>query len=62
MRRKGNWWDNAVVESFFATNRGELIERQRWSSQQLRDAVFEYVHVFYNRKRLHTTLGFKTPQ
>ena len=62
MSRKGNCWDNAVAESFFSTIKGELIERQRWSSQQqLREAVFEYIHVFYNRKRLHTSLGFKTP-
>ena len=63
MSRKGNCWDNAVAESFFATIKGELIERQRWATQQqLREAVFEYIHVFYNRKRLHSTLGFKSPQ
>ena len=62
MSRKGNGWDNAVAESFFATIKGEMIERQPWSSQQeLRAAIFDYIHVFYNRKRLHSSLGFKAP-
>jgi putative transposase len=62
MSRKGNCWDNAVAESFFATLKTELVHRQRWASlAQLRDALFEYIHVFYNRRRLHSSIGYQTP-
>jgi transposase InsO family protein len=62
MSRKGNCWDNAVAESFFATLKTELVYRQRWTSRlELRSAVFEYIEVFYNRRRLHSSLGYKTP-
>ncbi len=51
MSRKGNCWDNAVAESFFATLKTELVERRRWSSRvELRSAVFDYIEVFYNRR------------
>jgi len=62
MSRKGNCWDNAVAESFFATIKTELVYRQRWASRtELRAAVFEYIEVFYNRRRLHSSIGYKTP-
>lgn len=62
MSRKGNCWDNAVAESFFATIKTELINRSRWSSRlEVRSAVFEYIEVFYNRRRLHSSIGYKTP-
>jgi len=62
MSRKGNCWDNAVAESFFATLKNELIHRRRWRSRhELRNAVFEYIDVFYNRRRLHSSLNYKTP-
>ena len=62
MSRKGNCWDNAVAESFFATLKNELIHRRRWETRhQLRAAVFEYIDVFYNRRRLHSSLDYKTP-
>lgn len=62
MSRKGNCWDNAVAESFFATLKTELIYEQEWSSRsELRSAVFEYIEIFYNRKRLHSSLDYKTP-
>ncbi len=62
MSRKGNCWDNAVAESFFATIKNELVYRRRWSSRtDLRAAVFEYIEVFYNRRRLHSSIGYKTP-
>jgi transposase InsO family protein len=62
MSRKGNCWDNAVAESFFATLKTELVHRQRWSSRlELRAAVFEYIEAYYNRRRLHSSLGYKTP-
>lgn len=62
MSRKGNCWDNAVAESFFATLKTELVYRRTWSSRaELRAAVFEYIEAFYNRRRLHSSLGYKTP-
>lgn len=62
MSRKGNCWDNAVAESFFATLKTELIYEQEWPSRsELRAAVFEYIEIFYNRQRLHSSLGYKTP-
>jgi putative transposase len=62
MSRRGNCWDNAVAESFFATLKTELIFRQKWSLRvSLREAVFEFIEVFYNRQRLHSSLDYKTP-
>jgi transposase InsO family protein len=62
MSRKGNCWDNAVAESFFSTLKVELIHRRRWADRlELRSALFEYLEVFYNRRRLHSSLGYKTP-
>jgi transposase InsO family protein len=62
MSRKGNCWDNAVAESFFSTIKTELIYERRWPSRsELRAAVFDYIEVFYNRQRLHSTLGYKSP-
>ncbi len=62
MSRKGNCWDNAVVESFFATLKKELIHRKPWATvRAARRAIVEYVEVFYNRKRKHSTLGYCSP-
>ena len=62
MSRKGNCWDNAVAESFFATLKTELIYGRSWNSRtDVRNAVFEYIEIFYNRQRLHSTLDYKTP-
>jgi transposase InsO family protein len=62
MSRTGNCWDNAVAESFFATLKNELVHRRRWRDRaELRAAIFEYVEVFYNRRRLHSSLDYKTP-
>lgn len=62
MSRKGNCWDNAVAESFFATIKAELVSRQSWSTRsELRAAVFDYIETFYNRERLHSTLGYRSP-
>jgi transposase InsO family protein len=55
-------WDNAVVESFYSTLKVELIHRHAWPTRvQARQAVFEFVEVFYNRQRLHSSLGYVTP-
>jgi putative transposase len=62
MSRRGNCWDNAVAESFFATLKTELVHRRTWASRiDLRAALFEYIEVFYNRRRLHSSIGYKTP-
>ena len=62
MSRKGDCWDNAVAESFFATIKRELINRTAWINQRiLRAAVYEYIEVFYNRKRRHSTNGNLCP-
>jgi putative transposase len=60
MSRKGNCWDNAVVESFFATLKIEL--GSTFSSRRAaRVALFDYIEIFYNRQRRHTSLGGITP-
>ena len=62
MSRTGNCWDNAVAESFFATLKNELVYRRTWSTRlELRSALFEYIEVFYNRRRLHSSIDYKTP-
>lgn len=62
MSRKGDCWDNAVAESFFATLEFELIERQRFENRAIaRSEVFEFIEVFYNRQRSHQTLDYRTP-
>jgi putative transposase len=62
MSRKGNCWDNAVAESFFATIKKELVHRKTWTTRaELEAAVFEYIEVYYNRKRLHSAVGYQTP-
>ena len=62
MSRKANCWDNAVAESFYATIKVELISRHSWASKSdLRVALFDYIETFYNRERLHSTLGYRTP-
>jgi len=62
MSRKGNCWDNAVVESFFATLKRELVHHKRYRTrQEARKDIFEYIEVFYNRQRLHSSLGYMSP-
>jgi len=62
MSRKGNCWDNAVAESFFSTLKTELIHRRSWATRaQLRIAVLDYIESFYNRKRIHSSISYKTP-
>jgi putative transposase len=62
MSRRGNCWDNAVAESFFATLEFELIEQQVFRTREVaKTAIFEFIEVFYNRQRSHQTLDYKTP-
>ncbi len=60
--RKGECWDNAVAESFFATIKRELIDTRSWPTRSgLHRAVFEYIEGWYNTRRLHSTLGYLSP-
>jgi putative transposase len=62
MSRKGDCWDNAPAESFFKTLKGELYGHRAFGSrQEARTAIFEYIEVFYNRVRLHSSLGYRSP-
>jgi putative transposase len=62
MSRRGECYDNAVVESFFGTLKQELVHHVRWNDlAQARAAIHDYIEVFYNRQRLHSTLGYRTP-
>jgi putative transposase len=62
LSRPRQCWDNAVAESWFATLKLELIGRQSWATRaQARRAIFEFIEVFYNRQRLHSSLDYLTP-
>ncbi len=62
MSRKGDCWDNATSESFFSTLKGELVELSDFADQkQAAAAIFEYIEVFYNRIRPHSTIGYLAP-
>ena len=62
MGSRGDCYDNAVAESFFATLKKELIHRRAWPTKaELRTEVFDYIEVFYNRQRRHSTLGQRSP-
>ncbi len=62
MSRKGNPYDNAVSESFFNTLKTEEVyQRTYFTKQQARTSIFEYIEIYYNRVRLHSSLGYQTP-
>lgn len=62
MSRKGNCWDNAPLESFFATLKTELVYHRRYRTRaEARSDLFEYIETWYNRKRLHSSLGYLSP-
>jgi transposase InsO family protein len=59
----GQCWDNAAMESFWATLKTELVHHERYATrEQARASIFEYMEVFYNRKRLHSSLGYVSPE
>jgi putative transposase len=63
MSRKGNCWDNAPMESFFSTLKTECINDKIYLSRaQAKREIFEYIEVFYNRKRIHSSIGYLTPE
>ncbi len=62
MSRKRNCWDNAVAESFFASLKRELVEGAHWHTRaQATRALFQFIEVWYNRNRLHSSLGYRSP-
>lgn len=63
MSRRGDCYDNAVMESFFKTLKVELVYHERYETrEQARRSIFEYLEVFYNRRRLHSSLGYVSPE
>ena len=62
MSRKGDCWDNAVMESFFGTLKKELVHHRKYRTRaEARQDIFEFIEVFYNRERLHSSLGYMSP-
>ena len=58
----GDFYDNAVIESFWSRLQVELLDRKRWNTRvELANAIFEYLEVFHNRQRRHSALGMLTP-
>ena len=63
MSRRGNWWDNAVEESFFSSLKKERIRKKVYRTRDLAKAdLFEYIEMFYNRTRRHSHLGGVSPE
>lgn len=62
MSRRGNCYDNAYAESFFHTLKVELVNRRRFKTRvEAMAAIFEYIEVWYNRRRIHSALGYRSP-
>ena len=63
MSRKGNCWDNAVMESFYHSLKTEWVRFEDYRTRaQARSSIFEYIEMFYNRQRRHSTLGYRSPE
>ncbi len=63
MSRTGNCYDNAVVESFWGKLKTEMVYHERFATKaKARAAVFEYIEMFYNRRRLHAALDYLSPE
>jgi transposase InsO family protein len=63
MSAAGSCYDNAVMESFFGTLKTELVHHERYATRdRARASIFQYIEVFYNRQRLHSTLGYQSPE
>jgi len=63
MSRKGNCWDNAVIESFYRTLKVELVYQRKYETRiEAQRDIFEYIEIFYNRQRLHSFLGYNSPE
>ena len=62
MSRRGNCWDNAPMESFFASLKKELVHDEDYATrEQAKASIFEYIEAFYNRVRRHSSLGYVAP-
>ncbi|SMM99156.1 Mobile element protein [uncultured Candidatus Thioglobus sp.] len=62
MSRKGECYDNAVAESFFNTLKTELVNQHTYQTrEQAKSSIFEYIEVFYNKVRRHSTIGYYSP-
>jgi putative transposase len=62
MSGKGNCYDNAVVESFFSSLKNEIVHHRNYQTRdEARAEIFEYIELFYNRKRLYQSLNYQTP-
>jgi putative transposase len=63
MSRRGNCLDNAPMESFFHTLKVELVHQRRWATRdEARRELFAYMEGYYNRQRIHSALGYRTPE
>ena len=63
MSRKGNCWDNAVAESFFGTLKNELVHHEKYKTrEEARLSIFDYIEMFYNKRRIHSHLNFVSPE
>lgn len=63
MSRTGNCYDNALMESFFATLKGELVHHEHYPTRAAaRSSIFKYIEVFYNRRRRHSAIGYRSPE
>ena len=62
MSKKGDCWDNAVAESFFHSLKTELIHHEKFLTRsQANEKIFEYIEIFYNRQRLHSSNNYMSP-
>ncbi len=63
MSRRGQCWDNAPMESFFHSLKTEHVYFEEFSTRnEAKESIFEWIEVFYNRQRIHSTLGYQTPE
>ena len=63
MSGRGNCYDNAITETFFSSLKKELVYRCKFGTrEEAKQAIFEYIEVFYNRERVHSSLGFRSPE
>jgi putative transposase len=63
MSGKGDCWDNAAMESFWSTLKNELVHHERYiTREQARQSIFEYIEIFYNRQRRHSSIGYVSPE
>ena len=62
MSRKGDCWDNAVMESFYRTLKVERVHRDRYKDRrQAKTAIFKFIETYYNTDRMHSKLGYQSP-